>query len=162
MALRHDWIEARARWHALTLYRRFEHLVILVLVGLIAVVIIASVWNLALKILVGLVLSGFFDPTDHAVFQSVFGMIFTVIIALEFKRSLLIVTERHESVVQVRSVILIAMLVVVRKLILLDLSAPRRRSCSPWPPRSWRSARCTGWCATPNGQDGPTVSSGQV
>jgi uncharacterized membrane protein (DUF373 family) len=122
MTLRSDWIEARTRWHALTFYRRFEHLVILVLVGLIAVVIVAAVWNLALKILLGLVLSGSFDPTDHAVFQSVFGMIFTVIIALEFKRSLLVVTERHESVVQVRTVILIALLAVVRKLIVLDLS----------------------------------------
>jgi hypothetical protein len=35
------------------------------------------------------VVSDVFDPTDHVVFQTVFGMIFTVIIALEFKRSLL-------------------------------------------------------------------------
>jgi uncharacterized membrane protein (DUF373 family) len=53
----------------------------------------------------------------------VFGMIFTVIIALEFKRSLLVVAERRDSVVQVRSVILIALLAVVRKLIILDLSS---------------------------------------
>jgi len=50
-------------------------------------------------------------------------MIFTVIIALEFKRSLLVVAERRDSVVQVRSVILIALLAVVRKLIILDLSS---------------------------------------
>jgi uncharacterized membrane protein (DUF373 family) len=57
------------------------------------------------------------------VFQTVFGMIFTVIIALEFKRSLLVVAERRDSVVQVRSVLLIALLAVVRKLIILDLSS---------------------------------------
>ena len=62
-----------------------------------------------------------FDPTDYAVFQTVFGMIFTVIIALEFKRSLLVLAERRESIVQVRAVILIALLAVVRKLIILDL-----------------------------------------
>jgi len=56
------------------------------------------------------------------VFQTVFGMIFTVIIALEFKRSLLIVTERHNHVVQVRTVILLAMLAIVRKLIILDIA----------------------------------------
>jgi uncharacterized membrane protein (DUF373 family) len=56
------------------------------------------------------------------VFQTVFGMIFTVIIALEFKRSLLVLAERGETVVQVRTVILIAMLAVVRKLIILDLT----------------------------------------
>jgi uncharacterized membrane protein (DUF373 family) len=49
-------------------------------------------------------------------------MIFTVIIALEFKRTLLLVTERTESVVQVRAVILIALLAIVRKLIILDIS----------------------------------------
>ena len=56
-------------------------------------------------------------------FQTVFGMIFTVLIAIEFKRSLLVVVERGDSVVQVRSVILIALLAVVRKLIILDLSS---------------------------------------
>jgi uncharacterized membrane protein (DUF373 family) len=55
-------------------------------------------------------------------FQSVFGMIFTVIIALEFKRSLLLVAERKETVVQARAVILIAILAIVRKLIILDLA----------------------------------------
>jgi uncharacterized membrane protein (DUF373 family) len=63
-----------------------------------------------------------FDPADHTVFQSMFGMIFTVIIGLEFKRSLLLVTARKETVVQVRAVILIAMLAIVRKLIILDVT----------------------------------------
>jgi uncharacterized membrane protein (DUF373 family) len=56
------------------------------------------------------------------VFQAVFGMIFTVIIALEFKRSLLVVAESWKSIVQVRTVVLLAMLAIVRKLIILDLS----------------------------------------
>ena len=48
-------------------------------------------------------------------------MIFTVIIALEFKHSLLIVLARQESVVRVRSIVLIALLAVTRKFIILDL-----------------------------------------
>jgi uncharacterized membrane protein (DUF373 family) len=55
------------------------------------------------------------------VFQSLFGMIFTVIIALEFRRTILMVAERQQSIVHVRAVILIAMLAIVRKLIILDL-----------------------------------------
>jgi uncharacterized membrane protein (DUF373 family) len=50
-------------------------------------------------------------------------MILTVIIALEFKRSLLVVAERRESVVQVRTVVLIALLAILRKLLILDFSA---------------------------------------
>jgi uncharacterized membrane protein (DUF373 family) len=121
MALRGEIEAGRMRWRGLSFYQKFEHAVVLVLVGLIAVVVIAAVWSLAVKILFGLVLSGRVDPTDPAVFQAVFGMIFTVIIALEFKRSLQIVTERRDTVVQVRAVILIAMLAIVRKLIILDI-----------------------------------------
>jgi Phosphate-starvation-inducible E family len=50
-------------------------------------------------------LSSGFDPTDYAVFLALFGMIFTVIIALEFKRSLLVVAERRHGIVQVRTVL---------------------------------------------------------
>jgi uncharacterized membrane protein (DUF373 family) len=50
-------------------------------------------------------------------------MIFTVIIALEFKRSLLVVAERRHGIVQVRTVLLIALLAIVRKLMIIDLSA---------------------------------------
>jgi len=38
--------------------------------------------------------------TDYAVFQAVFGVISTVIIALEFKRPLLVPAERRSSVVR--------------------------------------------------------------
>jgi uncharacterized membrane protein (DUF373 family) len=121
MSIREDFNARRKRWSALTVYQRFEHIVLLILTALIALVIVSGLWNLILKILYGLVLSSSFDPTDYFVFQTVFGMIFTVIIALEFKRSLLIAAERHDSIVQVRTVILLAILAVVRKLIILDL-----------------------------------------
>jgi uncharacterized membrane protein (DUF373 family) len=123
MALRDELEQQGSRWRGMGFYQRFEHAVVLILIGVIAIVIVAALWSLALKVLVSLVLSGSFDPTDHVVFQNVFGMIFTVIIALEFKRSLQIVTERKDTVVQVRAVILIAMLAIVRKLILLDVTA---------------------------------------
>lgn len=121
MTIKEDLTAARGRWRLLTVYQKFEHLVLLILTCLIAAVIVAAVWSLILNILFGLVLAGAFDPTDYAVFQAVFGMIFTVVIALEFKRSLLVVAERRKSIVQVRTVILLAMLAIVRKLIILDL-----------------------------------------
>jgi uncharacterized membrane protein (DUF373 family) len=120
MSLRKELAAARAAWIPLTLYQRFEHACVLVLTALIAVIIVFAIWHLALKILISVVTSGF-DPTDYTVFQSVFGMIFTVIIALEFKRSLLVLAERRTSIVQTRAVVLIALLAVVRKLIILDL-----------------------------------------
>ena len=122
MALREEIKAGEARWRRLTDYLKFEHAIVLVLTLLISVIIVSAIWKLAIKILSSLVLSETFDLTDIAAFQSIFGMIFTVIIALEFKRTLLLVTERTESVVQVRAVILIALLAIVRKLIILDIS----------------------------------------
>jgi len=121
MDLRQELREVRGRWLGLNIYQKFEHIVISIVIALIAIVIVSAVWSLAAKVLSSLILSRSFDPTDHVVFQNVFSMIFTVIIGLEFKRSLLLVTERKETVVQVRAVILIAMLAIVRKLIILDL-----------------------------------------
>jgi uncharacterized membrane protein (DUF373 family) len=121
MALLDEIKAGRDRWQRLTVYLKFEHAVVLVLTGLLSLIIISAVWKLALKVVSSLVLSDTFDLTDLAVFQSVFGMIFTVIIALEFKRTLLVVSDRTKNVVQVRAVILIALLAVVRKLIILDI-----------------------------------------
>jgi uncharacterized membrane protein (DUF373 family) len=113
--------QARERWKQLSLYQKFEHAVIAVLTTLIAILVVLAVWNLVLKIVASIFASGF-DPTDYSVFQAVFGMIFTVIIALEFERSLMVIAERDRGVVQVRTVILIALLAIVRKLMIMDMS----------------------------------------
>jgi uncharacterized membrane protein (DUF373 family) len=122
MSIKEELREAKEKFRLLSLYQRFEHIVVMFLTALIAVIVIAAVWNLSLKILFGLVLSGSLDPSDYSAFQAVFGMIFTVIIALEFKKSLLVVAERCDTVVQIRSVVMIALLAVCRKVIILDLT----------------------------------------
>lgn len=108
-------------WRTLTLYEKFEQSVVLGLTLLIAVIIVAALWNLAKLVVVSFLLVDVLDPTDPRVFQTVFGAIFTVVIALEFKRSLLVIVERRFGVVQVRAVVMIAMLAVVRKFIIIDL-----------------------------------------
>ena len=122
MRLQKEISDMRLSFEPLTFYQKFEHVCVMVLTALIAIIIVLALWNLTLKILLSILATNF-DPTDYAVFQAVFGMIFTVIIALEFKRSVLVLAERRDSVVQVRAVVLIALLAVVRKLIILDLSS---------------------------------------
>jgi len=122
MSIKDELKAARAEFKILSLYERFEHVVIMILTALIAIVVVVAVWNLVLKILFGLIVTGGFDPSDYSVFQAVFGMIFTVIIALEFKKSLLVVAERKERVVQIQAVVVIALLAICRKLIILDLA----------------------------------------
>jgi uncharacterized membrane protein (DUF373 family) len=123
MGLKEEFTSACTRWRLLTFYQKFEHAVIVLLSGLISIVVALAVWNLVLKLVTSIVFPSQFDPSDYSVFQALFGMIFTVIIALEFKRSLLVVAERRHGVVQVRTVVLIALLAIVRKLMIIDLSA---------------------------------------
>jgi uncharacterized membrane protein (DUF373 family) len=122
MSIREELRDASEQFRLLSLYQRFEHIVVLILTALIAVIVVAALWTLSLKLLFGLVLSGSLDPSDYSAFQAVFGMILTVIIALEFKKSLLVVAERRDTVVQIRSVVMIALLAICRKVIILDLT----------------------------------------
>src|ERR1700704_193439 len=122
MSIKQEFKDAGEQFRLLSLYQRFEHVIVTILTALIAIIVVVAVWNLSVKILFGLVLSGSLDPSDYAIFQAVFGMIFTVIIALEFKKSLLVIAERRESVVQIRSVVMIALLAICRKVIILDLN----------------------------------------
>jgi hypothetical protein len=97
MSMTDEFSPGRARWKRLSFYQKFEHAVIVVLTALIAILVVLAVWNLVLKIFASIFASGF-DPTDYSVFQAVFGMIFTVIIALEFERSLLVIAGRDRGV----------------------------------------------------------------
>src|SRR6202041_3188718 len=102
------FFDPRLSCEPLTLYQKFEQVCVLMLTTLIAIIIALALWNLTLKILLSIWATNF-DPTDYGVFQTVFGMIFTVIIALEFKKSLLVVAQRADRIVQIRSVVVIAL-----------------------------------------------------
>lgn len=121
MPITDEVAEVRGRWNRLSLYHKFEHAVIVVLTVVIAALVVLAMWNLMLKLYASIFAAGL-DVLDYSVFQAVFGMIFTVIIALEFERSLLVLAERDRGVVQVRTVILIALLAIVRKLMIMDMT----------------------------------------
>lgn len=114
-------VEARSSWRLLSAYERFEHAVALALSLMIAIVVVVALFQLSRRLL-SLVLAGVLDPLDHTVFQQVFGAIFTVLIALEFKHSIIRVSLRRDSIVQVRTVLLIALLAMSRKFVILDVT----------------------------------------
>jgi len=68
----------------------------MLLTALIAVIVIPSRLESELENTVWARSVGSLDPSDYSTFQACFGMIFTVIIALEFKKSLLVVAERRD------------------------------------------------------------------
>jgi uncharacterized membrane protein (DUF373 family) len=118
--------DTKKYWAVMTLYERFEHVIALLLSSIIAVIVLFALLQLVREIFI-LMISEAFKPLDHAVFQVVFGMIMTLLIAMEFKHSILKVLERKSRIVQARGVVLIALLALTRKLIILDLSV-----VSPW------------------------------
>lgn len=63
------------------------------------------------------------DPLDHEVFQGLFGMVMTLLIALERKHSIARVATRRESSVQMKTVLLIALLPLSRKFVILDATS---------------------------------------
>ena len=114
--------DTRRYWSLMSFYERFEHAVALVLTGLIAAIILIALWRLMGSVWTLFVIQSR-DPLDHAVFQTVFGNIMTLLIAMEFKHSILRVIERKERIIQVKTVLLIALLALARKFIILDISA---------------------------------------
>ena len=119
-ALHDSFAETRKAWPGLGLYERFEQIVCLLLTVVVSGVVVASLAVLLVRV-VGLLLLGVVDPAEPEVFQAIFGMIVTVLIALEFNHTLLGVLERRHNIVQVRTVVLIALLAIARKFLILDL-----------------------------------------
>jgi uncharacterized membrane protein (DUF373 family) len=115
------WIRYKARWNVLTYYQRFESAVALVLTGVIALIILVALYRLCVGVVAGLLL-GALDPLEHSVFQTIFGQIMTLLIALEFNHTLRFFVTRHESIIQTRVVVLIALLALARKFIILDIN----------------------------------------
>jgi len=111
--------EMRSQWRLMTVYERFEQVVAITLSGVIAVVIVISLIQL-IRLVFTLLVMDALNPLDHQVFQLVFGATMTLLIAMEFKHSIVKVALRKESIIQVKTVILIAILALARKFIILD------------------------------------------
>ena len=120
LTLATEFRNLRSKWRTLSIYEKFEQSVVGVLTLVIAVIVALATWQLLLHTL-KLMESHVVDPADPQVFQALFGMVLTVLIALEFKHTLLVVKHHRRAIVQVRAVVLIALLALVRRFIILDL-----------------------------------------
>jgi uncharacterized membrane protein (DUF373 family) len=115
-------VEFKDNWVTLSIYERFEQVIALLVTWLVALIIVAAAWELAKQVVV-LIGSGVLDPLDYQSFQMIFGEIMIVLIALEFKHSIIRVAAQRRSSIQVKTVILVALLAVSRKFIILDNEA---------------------------------------
>ena len=105
-----------------TIHQRFEHGVTIILAILISIMILTALWGLIVEVY-HLVLHGAFDHLDHQVFQSVFGMLLTLLIALEFSHSIIHPSARSGGIIKTQTIVLIAILAVSRQFIVIELKA---------------------------------------
>ncbi|HEX4584324.1 MAG TPA: phosphate-starvation-inducible PsiE family protein [Burkholderiaceae bacterium] len=115
------WRRLRDDWLVLTHYQRFEGIVALLLTIVVGLIILVALYRLSWSVIGGLVL-GVLNPLEPKAFQTVFGEILTLLIALEFNHTLQYVVKREQSIIQTKVVLLIALLAIARKFIILDLA----------------------------------------
>jgi uncharacterized membrane protein (DUF373 family) len=115
------WRKLRGDWVVLSYYQRFEGVVAFVLTIVVSLIILVALYRLTSSVMAGLVF-GVLDPLEPSAFQTVFGEILTLLIALEFNHTLQYVVKREQSIIQTKVVLLIALLAVARKFIILDLA----------------------------------------
>lgn len=113
------WHQLKNDWGLMTYYERFEQIIALVLSAVISVIIVISLFQLILTVFDLLVIDAF-NPLEYQIFQTVFGMIMTLLIAMEFKHSIVKVALREDNIIQVKTVVLIALIALSRKFVILD------------------------------------------
>ncbi|MEA5098128.1 MAG: phosphate-starvation-inducible PsiE family protein [Burkholderiaceae bacterium] len=109
----------RLLWKPIHFHEKFEKIVAGILSIAIAIIIVVSLIQLLRTIYVMLVLDAM-NPLDHTVFQAVFGMIMTLLIAMEFQHSIVRMAVRGDSLIQVKTVLLIGLIALARKFVILD------------------------------------------
>jgi uncharacterized membrane protein (DUF373 family) len=108
----------RREWTHLTPYERFEQIVSRLLLVLISIIIVYTLILATIELARDFRLGP--DFLDTEVLQDAFGSFLTVLILLEFNHSIAASLRTRSGAIQVRVVVLIAILVIARKLILLD------------------------------------------
>ena len=110
----------KEHWSSLTLYERFEQIVSRIVMVLISAIIIYSLILVSIDLFDQLTFDRSF--ADTTAMKDVFGSVLTVLILIEFNHSIALAMTKKTGVLQERGVVLIVILVISRKVILLDFS----------------------------------------
>ena len=108
----------RKRAKGRTPYEWFEQIILGIIVFIMSLVIIYSL-VLATITLADDLVSGI-GSMETSALKDTFGLILTVIILVEFNHSIVLAIRQRSGAIQVRIVVLITIIVLARKLVLLD------------------------------------------
>jgi uncharacterized membrane protein (DUF373 family) len=116
-----DFRTLKQEWNDLTSYERFEQVVSRIIMAFVAVVIVYSIILVAYDIFKDFALGP--QYMEQELLQDIFGSILTVLILLEFNHSIAVSLKQKTGIVQARIIVLIAIMVIARKIILLDFKS---------------------------------------
>jgi uncharacterized membrane protein (DUF373 family) len=108
----------KTEWRKLSAYGQFERVALGAVLVMLALIIVYALVVAAIKLLGDLALGELF--LDKAALQDTFGLILTIVILLEFNHSIYVALAERSGAIQTRAVVLIAVLVIARKLMLKD------------------------------------------
>jgi uncharacterized membrane protein (DUF373 family) len=107
-----------AKWPKLASYGQLERIALGSVMLMLAVIAVYAIVFTAIKLVGDLALGETF--LDKAALQDTFGLILTIVILLEFNHSIYVALTERSGAIQARMVVLIAILVIARKLMLRD------------------------------------------
>jgi len=109
-----------------TAYEWFEQIILGIIVIIMSLVIVYSLF-VAMITLSGDLASGI-ESMETSALKDTFGLILTVIILVEFNHSIVLAIRQRSGAIQVRIVVLITIIVLARKLVLLDYTTASRET----------------------------------
>ena len=106
-------------WPEMTIFERFEYIVMLFVSFILAIIILVALARLVENVY-QLLIDQLTSQTGFKAFQATFGMLLTLLIAFEFRNSINALLEGKGLLIQVKIVVLIAIIALARKFLVLD------------------------------------------
>lgn len=108
-------------WKQFLSYETFERVASRIVMFFISIIIVYSLILMAIVLFDQIRLNPAFLDTDSL--RDVFGSLLTILIMIEFNHSIAVAISTRAGILQARPILLITILVIARKVILLDFAA---------------------------------------
>jgi len=115
-----DFEGLKRRWKDLAPYELFEQITSRIVMFFISIVIVYSLILMGIELSEQLGLGLTFIENESL--RDVFGSILTILILIEFNHSIAVALSKKSGILQARPIVLITILVIARKVILLDFN----------------------------------------
>jgi uncharacterized membrane protein (DUF373 family) len=115
-----DFENFRRRWKEMAPYEIFEQITSRVVMFFVSIIIVYSLIMLAIELYEQFGLGVAFIESESL--RDVFGSILTILILIEFNHSIVVAISKKSGILQARPIVLITILVIARKVILLDFN----------------------------------------